>query len=79
LFLPQLFESSADDSAIQSSVLGDSFVSIIKDVIRGLEDDHTQKELRADASRAKERPPVVAQEDVSNQPTTYTRRAKKQK
>jgi hypothetical protein len=79
MFLHQLFGSSAGDSVTQSSVPGDSFVSIIKDVIRGLEDDPTQKKLRVDASRAEERPPIVAQEDVSKQSTTYTRRAKKQK
>jgi hypothetical protein len=65
MFLPQFFGSGAGDSATQSSAPWDNFVSIIKDVMRGLEDDHTQKELCADASRAEERPPVVAQEDVS--------------
>jgi hypothetical protein len=77
MFLPQFFGSSAGDSATQSSAPGDSFVSIIKDITRGLEDNPTQKELRVDASWVKEKPPVVAQEGVSKQPATYTRRSKK--
>jgi hypothetical protein len=88
MFLPQFFWSSVGNSATQSSASGDSFALVIKDVIHGLEDDPTQKELRADASRAEESPPVfpqeyvpsaVAQEDVSKQSATYFRRAKKQK
>jgi hypothetical protein len=88
MFLPQFFGSSAGDSAIQSSGPEDSFDSVIKDIIRGLEDDPTQKELRANDSRAEERPPVVAQEyvpstvaqeNVSKRPATYFRRAKKEK
>jgi hypothetical protein len=62
--LHQVTRSSAGDSATQSSALGDSFASVIKDVIRSLEDDPTQKELRAEGSQAKERPPAVAQENV---------------
>jgi hypothetical protein len=50
MFLPQFFRSSADDSATQSSAPRDIFASVIKDVIHGLEDDPTQKELCADAS-----------------------------
>jgi hypothetical protein len=50
MFLPTFFGSSAADSTTQSSALGDSFASVIKDVIRGLEDDSTQKKLRVDAS-----------------------------
>jgi hypothetical protein len=50
MFLPQFFRSSVGNSATQSSASGDSFVLVIKDVIHGLEDDPTQKELRADAS-----------------------------
>jgi hypothetical protein len=64
MFLPQFFGSSAGDSATQSSAPGDSFASVIEDVIRGLEDDRTQKELCADASRSEESPHVVAQEDA---------------
>jgi hypothetical protein len=60
MFLPQFFGSDAGDSATQSSASWDNFVSIIKDVIRGLEDDPTQMELRADASRVEERSAVVA-------------------
>jgi hypothetical protein len=66
MFLLQIFGSSAGDSATQSSVPRDSFASVIKDVIHGLEDDPTQKELRVDASRAEERHLVVAQEYVSS-------------
>jgi hypothetical protein len=50
MFLPQFFGSSAGSSTTQSGVIGDSFVSMIKVVIRGLEDDPTQKKLRAEAS-----------------------------
>jgi hypothetical protein len=60
MFLPQFFGSGAGDSATQSSAPWDNFVSIIKDVICGLEDDPTQMELRADASRVEERFTVVA-------------------
>jgi hypothetical protein len=86
--LYQVIGSSTGHSATQSSVLGDSFASIIKDVIRSFEDDPTHRELRADASEAEWRPPtvaqenvqsVVAQQDVSKQPTTYVRRPKKRK
>jgi hypothetical protein len=84
----QVPRSSAGNSATQFSAPGDSFSLVIKDVIRSLEDDPTQKELRVEASQAEERPPAVAQEnvssavaqqDVSKQPATYVRRAKKQK
>jgi hypothetical protein len=69
-------------------VAGDNFVLVINDVIRGLEEDPIQKELWAEASQAEERPPVVAQEnvttsverqDVTKQPTTYFWKVKKQK
>jgi hypothetical protein len=88
LTLHQVPQSSAGNSATQFSAPGDSFSLVIKDVIRSLEDDPTQKELRVEASQAEERPPAVAQEnvssavaqqDVSKQPATYVRRAKKQK
>jgi hypothetical protein len=88
LSLHQVPRSSAGDSATQSSAPGESFASVIKDVIRSLEDDPTQKELCAEASPAEDRPPVVAQEnvssvvaqqDVSKQPATDVGRAKKQK
>jgi hypothetical protein len=46
----QVPRSSDVDSGTQSSALGDSFASVIKVVIRSLEDDPTQKELRVDAS-----------------------------
>jgi alpha/beta superfamily hydrolase len=86
--LHQVPRSSAGDSTTQSSVSGDSFASVIKYVIRSLEDNPTQKELHAEASQTEERPPtvtkenvpsVVTQQDISKQPTTYVRRAKKQK
>jgi hypothetical protein len=86
LSLHQVARSSAGDSATQSSVARDNFASVIKDVIRSLEDDPTHKELHAEASQAKERPPTIAQEnvassatqqDVSKQPTTYVWRTKK--
>jgi hypothetical protein len=79
MFLPQFFGSSAGDSVTQSNAPEDSFASVIKDVIRALEDNPTQKEVHVDVSRAEERPLVVAQEDVSKQSATYIRRAKKQK
>jgi hypothetical protein len=60
MFLPQFFGSSASDSVTQSGAVGNSFVSVINDVICGLEEDATQKELHAKTSRAKERSPVVA-------------------
>jgi hypothetical protein len=72
----------------QSGAAGDSFVLVINDVIRCFKDDPTKKELHAEASRAEERTPVVAQEnvttivaqqDVTNQSATYFRKAKKQK
>jgi hypothetical protein len=63
MFLPQFFGSSASDSTTQSSALADSLISVIHDVIHGLADDPTHKELCAEASRAKERPLVVAQEN----------------
>jgi hypothetical protein len=53
-----------------------------------LEDDLTQKELRAEASQAEMRPAAVAlenvsssiaQQNVSTQPATYVRRPKKPK
>jgi hypothetical protein len=50
MFLPQFFGSSASDSATQSGAVGNSFVSAINDVICGLEEDSTQKELRAKTS-----------------------------
>jgi hypothetical protein len=46
-------------------VPGDSFTSVINDVIRGLEDDSTQKELHAKTSRVEERHPIVLQENVT--------------
>jgi hypothetical protein len=69
----------------QSGVAGDNFVSVLNDVIRGLEEDPIQKELHAEASWAEERPRVarenvttsVAQHDVTKQPATYFRKAKK--
>jgi hypothetical protein len=88
MFLPQFFESSAGDSMTQLGAPMDSLIPVIHDVIRGLEDDPTQKELRVETSQAKERPPVVAQEnvitavaqqDVTKQTATYFRKAKKQK
>jgi hypothetical protein len=88
MFLPQFFGSSAHDSSTQSRAPGDSFASVIKDVICILEDDPTQKEHRDEASQAEERThvidqenvlSVVAQQDVSMQPATYFRMAKKQK
>jgi hypothetical protein len=72
----------------QSGVVGDNFVSVIIYVIHGLEEDPTQKEHRAEASQTEERPPLVAQEnvttnvaqqDVPKQSATYFRKAKKQK
>jgi hypothetical protein len=86
--LHQVPRSSAGDSATQSSAPGDSFTSVIKDVIRSLEDDPTQKELHAEATQAEKRPPTIAlenvsssiaQRDVSTQPATYIRRPKKPK
>jgi hypothetical protein len=65
MFLPQFFGHGASDSATQFSVPGDSFTSVINDVIRGLEDDSTQKELHAKTSRVEERHPVVLQENVT--------------
>jgi hypothetical protein len=65
MFLPQFFGSSVGDFATQSGVPGDSFVSVINAVIRGLEDDPTLKERRAEASRVEERPPIVVQENVT--------------
>jgi hypothetical protein len=62
MFLPQFFGSSASDSTSQSSAPADSLISVIHEVIRDLEDDHTHKELSAEASQAEERPLVVAQE-----------------
>jgi hypothetical protein len=46
-------------------VSGDSFAIVINDVIRSLEDDPTQKELRVEASQAEKRPTAVALESVS--------------
>jgi hypothetical protein len=40
-FLPQFFGSSAGKVATQSCVQADNFMSVIHDVIRGLEDDPT--------------------------------------
>jgi hypothetical protein len=88
MFFPQFFGSSASDSATQSGAPADSLILVIHDVIRGLEDDPTQKELHAEASQAEERhvviaqdnvTSVVAQQDVTKQPVTYKRKAKKQK
>jgi hypothetical protein len=58
--------SSAGDSATQSSALGDSFATVINDVICSLEDDPTQKELHAETSQAKKRPTAIALENVSS-------------
>jgi hypothetical protein len=86
MFFPLFFGSCVGDFATQSSAPGDGFASVIKDVIRYLEDDPTQKELRVDVSRAEESPPAVAQEyvpsavaqgDVLKQLATYLQRAKK--
>jgi hypothetical protein len=86
--LYQVPRSSASDSATQSSAPGDSFASVIKDVIRSLEDDPMQKELHGEASQPEKRPLTVvlgnisssiAQQDVSTQPATYVRRPKKLK
>jgi hypothetical protein len=66
LTLDQVPRSSVDDSVTQSSAPGDSFVIVINDVIRSLENDPTQKKLRAEASQAEKRPTVVALENVSS-------------
>jgi hypothetical protein len=42
------------------------FATVINNVIRSLEDDPTQKELRAEASQAKSGPTAVALENVSS-------------
>jgi hypothetical protein len=63
--LSVFFGSSVGNSATQSSAPRDNFILVINDVIHGLEDDPTQKELRVEALRAEERPPVVAQENVT--------------
>jgi hypothetical protein len=86
--LHQVPQSSVSDSATQSSAPWDSFAIVINNVIRSLEDDPTQKELRAEASQAKSGPTVVAlenvsssiaQQNVSTQPATYIRRPNKPK
>jgi hypothetical protein len=66
MFLPQFFGSSASDSATQSGAPADSLILVIHDVIRGLEDDPTQKELHAEASQAEERHVVIAQDNVTS-------------
>jgi hypothetical protein len=86
--LHEVPQSSVGDSATQSSAPGDSFTTVINDVIRSLEDDPTQKELRAEASHAEMKHAAVAlenvsssiaQQNVSTQPATYVRRPKKSK
>jgi hypothetical protein len=66
--LHQVPRSSVGDSATQSSAPGDNFASVIKDVIHSLEDDPTHKEIHAEASQAKKRPPAVALENVLSYP-----------
>jgi hypothetical protein len=70
MFLPQFFGSSAGDSVTQPGALGVSFVSVINDIICGLEDGPFQKEERSPVIAQENVTTAVAQHDVTKQPAT---------